>query len=193
MKKYEAISKEEREEVEELLVCAIMEQFEKEKVEEEYYQYDVVFQDIHFRTYMTHEELQKAAAYTVDILEEFKVINNTGVNRKKLEKISENANQKVGCEGSELKSVWHAIEVMRQIGTENLEKIVREIAEFRRVGGAYWMIMSQPTFRQALFAVYEVIVDRFEEKEERNWYHISAFFLIRAIMRVRSEEMNEDE
>lgn len=193
MKKYEAISKEEREEVEELLVCAIMEQFEKEKVEEEYYQYDVVFQDIHFRTYMTHEELQKAAAYTIDILEEFKVINNTGVNRKKLEKISENANQKVGCEGSELKSVWHAIEVMRQIGTENLEKIVREIAEFRRVGGAYWMIMSQPTFRQALFAVYEVIVDRFEEKEERNWYHISAFFLIRAIMRVRSEEMNEDE
>lgn len=193
MKNYEEISKEEREEVEELLVCAVTKQFEKEKIEDEYYQYDVVFQDIHFRTYMTHEELKKAAAYTVDVLEEFKRINNNGVNSERLEEISEDADRKVGCDGSELKQVEYALEVMRQIGTENLEKIVKEIAEFRRVDGAYWMIMSQPAFRQALFAVYEVIVDRFDEKEERNWYHISAFFLIRAIMRVHSEEISEEE
>ena len=82
---------------------------------------------------------------------------------------------------------------MCQIGTGNLEKIVMEIAEFKRVGGAYWMIMSQPSFRQALFAVYEVIVDCFDGREERNWYNISAFFLMRAIMRVRSDEISKKE
>ena len=91
-----------------------------------------------------------------------------------------------------LRQVCHAVEVMKKISTETLDNLVDEIAEMRKVGGAYWMLMSYPTFRQALFAVYDVIVDRFEEKEERNWYDISAFFLMRAIMRVRSEEIDRE-
>ena len=193
MRKFEPISKEEREQIEEGMVAAIKEQFQKDKVEGEYYQYDVFLQNIQFRTCMSHEELARAATYTVDIMEEMKAINNNGVNRSKFEEIKQNADKNIKSKDSELRSVWHAIEVVRQISTKKLDELVAEIAEFRRVGGAYWMLMSKPYFQQTLYAIYDVIVDRFEEKEERNWYDISAFFLMRAIMCVRSEEIDNEE
>lgn len=193
MRKFEPISKEEREQIEEGMVAAIKEQFQKDKVEGEYYQYDVFLQNIQFRTCMSHEELARAATYTVDIMEEMKAINNNGVNRSKFEEIKQNADKNIKSKDSELRSVWHAIEVVRQISTKKLDELVAEIAEFRRVGGAYWMLMSKPYFQQTLYAIYEVIVDRFDEKEERNWYDTSAMFLMRAIMRVRSEEIDNEE
>lgn len=192
MSKFEPISKEERDVIEEALVTAVKEQFQKEIVENEYYRYDVTLQNIKFRTYMTHKELERAASYTVDILEEMKRINNNGVNRAKFEEIKESVPEKFEGNHEMLRQVCHAVEVMKKISTETLDSLVEEIAELRKVGGAYWMLMSHPTFRQALFAVYDVIVDRFEEKEERNWYDISAFFLMRAIMRVRSEEIDRE-
>lgn len=193
MKKFEPISKEEREAVEEAVVIAVKEQFQKEKVEDEYYQYDVILQNIQFRTYMSHEELEQAATYAVDILEEMKSINNKGVNRIKFEEIKENADKKINSKDGKLGPIWQDIEVMHQIRTKNLDRLVAEIAEFRRVGGAYWLLMSQPCFLQALYAVYDVIVDRFDEVEESNWYDRSAFFLMRAIMRVRSEGFDKEE
>lgn len=193
MKKFEPISKEEREILEEALVTAVKEQFQKVQKENEYFQYDVELQSIKFRTYMTHEQLKQAASYTVDILEEMKEINNSGVNRAKFEEIKESVPKKFENNYEMLRQVCHAVEVMKKISTETLDRLVDEIAELRNVGGAYWMLMSHPAFKQALFAVYDVIVDRFEEKEERNWYDISAFFLMRAIMRVRSEEIDEKE
>ena len=192
MKKFEPISKEEREGLEEALVTAVKEQFQKEMVEDEYYQFDVELQSIKFRTYMTNKELKQVASYTVDILEEMKTINNNGVSRAKFEEIKESVPKKFEGNHEMLRQVCHAVEVMKKISTETLDSLVEEIAELRKVGGAYWMLMSHPTFRQALFAVYDVIVDRFEEKEERNWYDISAFFLMRAIMRVRSEEIDRE-
>lgn len=193
MKKFEPISKEEREILEEALVTAVKEQFQKVQKENEYFQYDVELQSIKFRTYMTHEQLKQAASYTVDILEEMKEINNSGVNRAKFEEIKESVPKKFENNYEMLRQVCHAVEVMKKISTETLDRLVDEIAELRNVGGAYWMLMSHPNFKQALFAIYDVIVERFEEKEERNWYDISAFFLMRAIMRVRSEEIDEKE
>ena len=193
MKKFEPISKEEREILEEALVTAVKEQFQKVQKENEYFQYDVELQSIKFRTCMTHEQLKQAASYTVDILEEMKEINNSGVNRAKFEELKDSVDKEIKSEKSMIREVSHAVVVMTHISTEKLDNLVNEIAELRNVGGAYWMLMSHPAFRQALFAVYDVIVDRFEEKEERNWYDISAFFLMRAIMRVRSEEIDEKE
>ena len=193
MNKFEPISKKERKQIEEGMVAAIKEQFQKDKIEGEYYQYEVFLQNIHFRTYMSHKELAQAASYTVDIMEEMKEINNNGVNRTKFEEIKQNADKNIKSKDGELRTLWHAIEVVNQMSTEKLNGLVAEIAEFRRVGGAYWMIMSKPYFLQALYAVYEVIVDRFDETEERNWYDTSAMFLMRAIMRVRSEEIDEKE
>ncbi len=193
MKKFEPISKKERKQIEEGMVAAIKEQFQKDKVEGEYYQYEVFLQNIHFRTYMSHKELAQTASYTVDIMEEMKEINNSGVNRTKFEEIKQNADKNIKSKDGELRTLWHAIEVVNQMSTEKLNGLVAEIAEFRRVGGAYWMLMSKPYFQQTLYAIYEVIVDRFDETEERNWYDTSAMFLMRAIMRVRSEEIDEKE
>jgi len=193
MKKFEPISKEERKLVEEGMVTAVKEQFQKDKIEEDYYQYDVFLQSIQFRTYMSHKQLAQAAAYTVDIMEELKNINNNGVDRNKFEEIKRNADNNINNEYEELRTLWQEIEVLHQISTRKLDELVAEIAEFRKVGGAYWMIMSKPFFLQTLYAIYEVIVDRFDEIEERNWYDTSAMFLMRAIMRVRSVEIVNEE
>lgn len=193
MKKFEPISTEERKIIEEGIVAAIIEQFQKDEIEDEYYRYDVFLQNIRFRTQMSHKQLARAAAYTVDIMEELKNINNNGVNRNKLEEIKKSAENNINSKYGELRTLWQELEALRQISTKKLDELVEEIAEFRKVGGAYWMIMSKPFFLQALYAVYEVIVDRFDDTEERNWYDTSAMFLMRAIMRVRSVDIVNEE
>lgn len=193
MKIFEPISREERKEIEDGMVAAVKEQFQKEKIEGKYYQYDVDLKNIQFRTYMTHKELKQAASYAVDILEELKAINNNGVNRAKFEEIKEEVSKKIKGNYEGLIPLLQANGVMNQISTEKLEELVSKIADLRRVGGAYWMLMSHPHLKHALVNVYDVIVDCFDVVEECSWYDISAFFLMRAIMRVRSEEIDEKE
>ena len=193
MKKFEPISTEERKIIEEEIVTAVIEQFQKEEIEEEYYRYDVFLQNIRFRTQMSHKQLALAAAYTVDIMEELKNINNNGVNRNKFEEIKKSAENNINSKYGELCTLWQELEALRQISTKKLDELVEEIAEFRKVGGAYWIIMSKPFLLQALYAVYEVIVDHFDDTEERNWYDTSAMFIMRAIMRVRSVNIVNEE
>ena len=193
MKKFEPINKEERKLIEEGIVAAVIEQFQKEKIEDEYYRYDVYLQNIRFRTQMSNKQLARAAVYTVDIMEELKNINNNGVNRNKFEEIKKSAENNINSKYGELCTLWQELEALRQISTKKLDELVEEIAEFRKVGGAYWLIMSKPFLLQALYAVYEVIVDRFDDTEERNWYDTSAMFIMRAIMRVRSVNIVNEE
>ena len=193
MKKFEPISTKERKIIEEGIVTAVIEQFQKEEIEEEYYWYDVFLQNIRIRTQMSHKQLARAAAYTVDIMEELKNINNNGVNRNKFEEIKKSAENNINSKYGELCTLWQELEALRQISTKKLDELVEEIAEFRKVGGAYWLIMSKPFLLQALYAVYEVIVDRFDDTEERNWYDTSAMFIMRAIMRVRSVNIVNEE
>ena len=69
------------------------------------------------------------------------------------------------------------------------ELILHKVANMRRVGGAYWMLLSRPGLISAIYAVYDRIVDNFDDE---NIYIQSIYFLLRAIMKVRSEEIDKD-
>ena len=58
----------------------------------------------------------------------------------------------------------------------------------QRVGGAWAMILARPMLINAICAVYEQLVDKFDDDE---MYLISGFFLLRAIMKMRGEDVKE--
>lgn len=59
-KSFEKISAGFREEIEEIIKMTIIENFQKEKTEEDFYKYEVQLQSIKFVTYMLNEELVKS-------------------------------------------------------------------------------------------------------------------------------------
>lgn len=71
-------------------------------------------------------------------------------------------------------------------GSEEVVKIICEIDVVRRVGGAYAMLISNSGLKSAIYVVYEVLVDKFDDE---NLYRQSAYFMLRAIMRMHSEEV----
>ena len=59
-KSFEKINAGFREEIEEIIKTTIIENFQKEKTEEDFYKYEVQLQSIKFVTYMLNEELVKS-------------------------------------------------------------------------------------------------------------------------------------
>ena len=86
LKSFEAITVEEHSEIEEVLIKAVNDQFRKEKISENYFKYEVVLQGNKFIAAMSVDEVAESAKLTVDILEELKNINNSGINRDELKR-----------------------------------------------------------------------------------------------------------
>lgn len=68
-------------------------------------------------------------------------------------------------------------------------KLIAQIDTTRRVGGAYAILISNPGLIGAICAVYEQLVDRFDDDE---MYDLSGYFLLRAIMKMNSNEYKEE-
>lgn len=60
-----------------------------------------------------------------------------------------------------------------------------EIDKIRRVGVAYAAIIAHPKLTQIIIAVYDVLVDSFDDE---NLYWTCAYFLLRRIMWINSSE-----
>lgn len=148
-------------------------------IEEGFYKYEVQIQNIRFVTYMSEDEVELSARLAIDILEELKNINNSGFDRERLNETQKNAE----AEKNELLS---NILIWNKLCSERLLQIIDEIDVLRRVGGAYAMLISNPGLKSAIHAVYDRIVDGFENE---NLYAHSAYFLLRAIMRMHSDEV----
>ena len=182
-KKYLRISDAERRQLGEEWYECVVNDFRKEMVENGFYKYEVVLQNIRFITYMTDDELRLSAGYAVDLLEELKNINNNGINRKLYELILEEIEQE------EALNVLRVIKTWNRISTEELAKLIAKIDRTRRVGGAYAMILANPVLISAVCALYEQLVVRFEDEE---MYNLSGYFLLRAIMKMNSNECDEE-
>jgi len=70
-----------------------------------------------------------------------------------------------------------------------MAKLFAQIDMTRRVGGAYAIILANPGLISAICAVYEQLVDRFEDEE---MYDLSGYFLLRAIMKMNSNECDDE-
>ena len=183
-KQFEKIDEEKRNELDKELREHIVKFFQTEEEKDGYYKYEVELQDIRFFTYMSDKELEKSSQLAIDLLEELKEINNGGMveseYREKVQEIEENEEN----EALRILKTWDVL------CSDKMRKIIAEIAYTRRVGGAYAMLISIPMLKNAYSAVYDRIVDAFDNEE---WYWHSAFFLLRAIMMMHSDKIENEE
>ena len=178
---YQAITEEDRTE----LVTALYNQVLKDSWDErkekngEYLVCYCKIQDAAFTTEMTENEIKTSARLTIDILEELKNINNTGLNKEKFNTLlKQYTTENAGITG--YLGIWD--EVFR---TEKIQLIFSEIDRIKQVGGAYAAILAHPQLIQTIIAIYDVLVDSFDDE---HLYCTSAYFLLRGIMRMRSRE-----
>lgn len=177
---FEPLSKKEREDVEEILCMAIEEHHRRDKIEDNFYKYDVTLQNIKFITTMTDEEVKESARLVVDVLEELKSINNGGIDKEALMKLEDEASEKY----SE-KRVIAMLDAVKRFETEKLSKIISEIGKVRRVGGAWEMLVAAPGLRNGICVVFNRIVDQFDDEDI---YLQCGYFLLRAVMHMNCTE-----
>lgn len=176
-KKYIEINEQVRKELEEGMRAAIIRDCRKEMIED-IYKYEVQIQDIRFITYMSDNEIEESVRLAIELLEELKNINNNGIDRARLNEIEMSVKEK--------DELMQQLFVWNEIFSHRISEIIDEIDELRRVGGAYAMLISNPGLKSALYAVYDRIVDDFEDVQV---YVQSAYFLLRAIMKMHSNEV----
>ena len=179
-REYVKISNAIRKEIEEKFYASIIREFRREEVEENFYKYEVVLQDIKFVTYMSDKELRLSVGLAIDLLEELRQINNSGINRQVFEQIVKENEEENENEVLQVLGIWN------RISTEKMAELFARIDKVRRVGGAWAMLIANPGLISAICAVYERLVNRFEDEE---MYELSGYFLLRAIMRMHSDEV----
>ncbi len=182
--KFELLTKNEKDE----LVMEYVEHLKKDfrtddaPIEGTYYKYEITLQIYRFVTYVSDEEIEKSARYALELLEEMKKINNSGMDKVAFESLQKKIGEETESEILRVLKVWN------EVSNIKIAELMARIQELRRVGGAYAMFVSGPVFISALYSVYEAIVDRFDDAE---WYWASGFLLFRAILQMHSESIEE--
>lgn len=179
--RFEKISQEDRKKLEKVLYKTIVEAFRTEKIKENYYKYSVKLQDIIFVTDMTDDELKESINIACDVMEELKKINNEGMDKKKLKEIQD---KEYTDELFETLDIWNAI------ATEHLKELLNRADVVQRVAGVWAAIIANPVVISAITIVYEIQVDKFDDEE---LYAQGAYFVTRAIMKMRGTEIQRKE
>lgn len=187
---YSMMSAEERKEVEDILFDTVEKHLLVEKNANGYCKYMVELQGVKFETYMSEEELNKSIALTVDLLEEMKKINNSGVDKKYLEQLEQSVQKKLSGYKLEKEFGFDSLLAWQAIETDRVNAIIVELNRVRRVGGAYALLLANPCLRSAIYAVFCRLVDCFDDKD---LYINSAYFMLRAIMKMNCIEREESE
>ena len=180
--RFQRIDENERKNMEADLFETVVGKFRKDMIEEGYYRYEVEIQFIHFKTDMTDQELKETVKLTIDLLEELKNINNEGLDKENFEDLLAEAKRP---ENEKLWPLW----MWNQVRTNSIDRIVQEIDDVRRVGGAWSMLIANPQLETATLAVYQRIVDVFDDTE---LYETCAWFLLRSIMRMHSDPLSKE-
>lgn len=180
VKKYVKISDEAHKKLAEEFQESVVSEYRRNMIEGNYYKYEVVLQNINFVTYMTDDELKLSAQLAIDLLEELKEINNSGMDKKRFEQLIAKS------EREEKNEVWQVMSIWNEIRTDRLKELLTEIDRVQRVGGAWALLIANPLLISAICAVYAQLVDQFENEE---LYEISGFFFLRAIMKMHGDEV----
>lgn len=180
--KFEKIDENERKIIEGDLFDSIVGKFRRDRIEENYYRYEVEIQTIKFVTEMEDGELRDSIRLTIELLEELKNINNNGLNKITFE------NMLTEAKSQEKQKLW-PLWLWEQIHNDEIDRIVREIDDVRRIGGAWAMLISNPQIMTAALAVYQQIVDNFDDT---GLYETCAWFLLRSVLRMHSDPANTE-
>lgn len=186
MKTFEKVEKEIRKEYEAVLYREIQNEYLQAENKGKVKIYKVTLQDIVFITELTENEVKKTISYAFDLLEELKNINNNGITKEKLMKLENDAKEEYKNLDEDMKQMFISKHLYTCIRTDKLFEIEEEIFDLYRVGGAYKLILSKPALDSVIYAVFDTIVDHFDDEM---MYLQSAYFLTRGIMRIRAKEL----
>lgn len=182
---FEKIKDDEREQLEKLLYESTVGEYRKAKISDGYYQYKVILQKRKFLTDMTDQELKDTVHLAIDLMEELKEINNSGLSKEKFEK----GLKEVGVDSGKRWELMQVLNIWQIFATEQIQKIIVEVDKAQRVGGAWAMLIANPQLKSAILSVYQIIVDDFGD--QKLYYH-GTEFLIRAMMNMHGETCDED-
>lgn len=180
---YEAITKEERAEIEEFLYNQLLKDSweERKETKGEHLVCYCKMQDIEFIIEVTKDELETLAKLTIDMLEELKNMNNAGFNKEKYEALFEQFVEDKDEDIVGFLTLWN-----EAFSTEEIKHIVSEIGKTRKINATYATLIACPQLIHTAISVYAVLVDTFDDTR---LYYICAYFLFRGIMYTCSREL----
>lgn len=165
---------------------AILRQLKKEyatKVKIEHGRcYEVSIQEVRFRCAYTDDEMRGIIRTCVKIMKELIDINANGYTKEKFD--SHNLFGE-GNDNSE-EQFDQMLDKCKDYETEKLNLLIAEMAGYTRVGGAWFMLIAAPGFRQVIYAVFERMLD--DSDDEDMWFSC-LYFLIRGAMKMHSNEI----
>lgn len=182
---FEKIKGAERERLEKLLYKEIIMEYRETKISDEYYQYKVILQNKKFLTNLTNQELKDTVHLAIDLMEELKEINNSGLNKERFEDYL----KEVGADSGKGWELMQVLNIWQFLATEQMKEIIAEVDKAQRVEGAWALLIANPQLHSAVLSVYKIIVDAFDN--QKLYYH-SADFLVRAMMNMHGQSCNED-
>lgn len=141
--------------------------------------YDVHANNLHFICTYSDEEIEMIADLCLELLEELRRINEAGYTKEDML-----AAKTINRKGFE--DFFDCYRIYETFRTERIENIIDRLGETTRVGDAYYLMVSKPTFISGICAVFDVIIGRFEDAE---LYFSALFMLIRVAMHMHCDEL----
>ena len=181
MKQFAYLTAEEQKEYSEVLQAALRYYYPSEEIGSGLNRYEIEIQHIKFETKLYDDEVEKASVLTVEVLEELKRINNEGYTGKMLQAAIDMA--EMGNYGT---PALLQIAVYKTFATDELTDLVSQLNKTMRVGGAYAMFIADPELIDVLVAVFQRIIDNFDNED---LFNQCAFFLFRGILRMHSVDI----
>ncbi len=186
MAAFESIDLAYRTELESLLYETIVKEARTDERKKGIFEFIVTIEDVRFRTYMSDSDLLEAIVYAIDLLEELKTINNSGLDSASFkEMLAERREAMKGKDEDECK-IYLGLKVVHSIYTEKLCEIKGKLAEICCVGSIGFAFIFSPLMDKIIYEIYQQIVDHFDEEER---YVASALFILRDIIKMRSEDL----
>mgnify|MGYP003191008932 CR=1 FL=1 len=178
--KYKNMTNEKRKRLEQDVFEKAVKELKKKEIGKELYEFDITIQKIKCISYLSKNELKKSVHMVIDILEELKKLNNSGMDKSQLEKIEKKVE-------SIQDYVMQTFQIWNKISTENLEKLIEQTLEIRNVNFTTAIIFDRPKMISAIISVFFMQVDKFDDEE---LYELSVWFLLRTFMCLGGYEYN---
>lgn len=148
--------------------------------------YRVILQGKTFYTVLSDEQLGAIIEKCMDIYDEMINIYEGGFTFKEIKRYQ----KEYGISRDFGDNVAGFIKYYGNFATERIKDIVCELDEICGVGGAYAILISNPTFSSAIVSTYDRLVDGYEN-ENKDYTVQTIYFLIRAAMKMRGVEEKE--
>ena len=178
--KYKNMTNEKRKRLEQDVFEKAVKELKKKEIGKELYEFDITIQKIKCISYLSKNELKKSVHMVIDILEELKKLNNSGMDKSQLEKIEKKVE-------SIQDYVMQTFQIWNKISTEHLEKLIEQTLEIRNVNFTTAIIFDRPKMISAIISVFFMQVDKFDDEE---LYELSVWFLLRTFMCLGGYEYN---